>query len=167
MRRTGTLAMALMGVVLPLAQAMAAGCTTPQEDKAFLLLSLRTELMETALTCNAQEQYNTFMTRFQPDMAAQEKVVNQFFRTRGGQHAHDVYVTQLANSESDGGLVAGTLLCTRNLPMFDAIAWVHNSDELQAYANGQYVTVPDGITDCTDTETLAPARHAAAHRRRR
>ena len=134
MRRTGTLALALLGLVLPLAQAVAAGCTTPQEDKAFLLLGLRTELMETALTCNAQDQYNTFMSTFKPDLAAQEKVVNQFFRTRGGQHAHDAYVTQMANTQSSGGLVAGTRLCDRNMPMFQETTGLQWADDLYAYA---------------------------------
>lgn len=158
MRLSFMLAAALL---LP-GMAAAAECTTPAEDIAFAIVGLRNEMMVTALTCNAQPQYNVMMSKFGPGISAQEKVLDQHFQRingRGASKAHDTYITQLANDQSDEGLKdAGNQICRRNLPMFDEIGYLHDLPELATYAQSKGIVDPPNACATPATVVRHPSR---------
>ena len=127
-------------------------CTQPSDHVAFDIEGLKSQLMVTALVCKQQDQYNAFMTRYRPDVAQQEKILSGYFKRvngRAGQKAYDDYISNLANVQEQDGLKAGTAFCD-NLPvMFDEVMSLHNSDELDDFANSQAIVQPVAFEACT------------------
>ena len=141
--------------------AAAQNCARPADKTAFDVAGLKSQLMVTAITCEATERYNAFIARYRPNLLAQEKVVNAYFNRsfgRRGQAEHDDYITSLANSQSENGLKAGTGFCTQNLGMFDEVMALHNGGELPDYATTKNPNQPITLVACTTPER--PARSA-------
>jgi hypothetical protein len=140
--------------------ASAQTCARPADKAAFDVAGLKSELMVTAITCEADQRYNSFVAEHRPDLLAQEKVVNAYFSRNFGKRAqaqHDDYITSLANVQSEDGLKSGTLFCQHNLPMFDEVARLHGGAELSDYAAGKGLVQPIAFTECA-----APTRPARA-----
>ena len=98
--------------------ASAQSCTRPVDKTAFDVVGLKSQLMVTAITCEATERYNAFILRYRPSLVAQERVLNSYFSRNFGkraQHEHDDYITSLANSQSQNGLKAGNAFCQQNV----------------------------------------------------
>src|SRR5574337_1311738 len=99
----GLLAAGLFAVV----SAHAQQCLRPNERAAFDAAGLKTQLMITALTCDARQKYNAFVQRYQRELQTQERALQGYFaRSYGarGQQRHDDYITSLANLQSQAGL---------------------------------------------------------------
>ncbi|MCQ8242392.1 hypothetical protein [Rhizosaccharibacter radicis] len=132
--------------------AMAAGqCGISSARQAFDVQGLKSELMVTALSCNAQERYNAFVEKFRGDLSAEESTLNGYFRTnygRGAQKAHDDYITQLANVQSEKGLKAGTAFCQQRVSMFDEVAVLENASDLGSYAEAKDIVQPASYETC-------------------
>ena len=171
MRFTGLL---LAGLLVGQNAMAAEPCARPADRAAFDMEGLKSELMVTALSCNAQERYNAFITRYRSDLGVQEKALTAYFTRaygRGGQKAHDDYITQLANVQSGDGLKAGTLFCARNVAMFDEVQALKGGSEIPDYVAGKDITQPEDLASCTGTEPAirrASARethttHATTH----
>ncbi|MGI4939756.1 MAG: hypothetical protein ACRYHQ_04180 [Janthinobacterium lividum] len=155
------------GLLVSQYAAAAEQCTRPADRAAFDMEGLKSELMVTALSCNAQERYNTFISRYRSDLGTQEKALTAYFTRsygRAGQKAHDDYVTQLANVQSGDGLKAGTLFCARNVAMFDEVAALKSGSEIPDYVAGKDITQPVAFSNCTAAEPAT--RHGAAHEAR-
>ena len=147
--------------------AQAQSCARPADKTAFDVAGLKSQLMVTAITCEATERYNTFILKYRPDLVAQEKVLNAYFARNFGKKAqaqHDDYITSLANTESEAGLKSGTLFCDRNMAMFDEVMKLHNSAELTDYASGKAPVQPIELVDCItpDRPARATVRTASA-----
>ena len=147
---------------------LAAECTRPVEHAALDLTALKTELMVMALTCQADEKYNSFVTKFRPDLVQSDKSLNGFFTRAYGRSAakqRDDYVTQLANVQSRMGLKQGSLFCERNIVTFDEVMALKSSNELTEFAAGKaFSAQPIDVSDCAPGAER-PAPRAATRRR--
>ena len=146
--------------------AAAEPCVRPADRAAFDMEGLKSELMVTALSCNAQDKYNAFVSRYRGDLGTEEKALTAYFSRsygRGSQKAHDDYVTNLANVQSGDGLKAGTLFCARNVAMFDEVQALKGGSEVPDYVAGKDITQPMALTTCTGAESLV--RGASSHER--
>jgi hypothetical protein len=158
----------LFAASLVVTPTLAAECTRPAEHAALDLTALKTELMVMALTCQADEKYNSFVTRFRPDLLQSDKSLNGFFSRAYGRTAakqRDDYVTQLANNQSRVGLKQGSLFCDHNMAMFDEVMAVKNSMELTEFAAGKsYSAQPISVSDCGNAPERPAARTASRRR---
>lgn len=147
---------------------MAAECTRPAEHAALDVTALKTELMVMALTCQADEKYNSFVTKFRPDLLQTDKSLYAFFTRSFGRSAakqRDDYVTQLANSQSRVGLKQGSLFCEHNIATFDEVMALKNSTELTEFAAGKsFSPQPINVADCVAAPER-PATRTASRRR--
>ncbi len=141
-------------------------CTQPDDRVAFDIEGLKSELMVTALVCKDQDRYNSFMSRYKPDLASQERTLNSYFKRVSGrayQKAYDDYISNLANVQEQDGLKAGTAFCD-NLPdLFDEVMALHDSAELDEFANSQALVQPVAFQECTSVTapptTVRKVRH--------
>ncbi len=160
-------AASLLGAPIASAQ-----CVNPADATALEVTGLKTRLMVAALTCQANDKYDAFVTRFRPELVSQERALGTYFNRghgRNGTKQKDDYVTQLANSESQIGNRQGTLFCNRSLPIFEEVMALRSTQELQAYAGAKSVSQPIPAAGCTGNERPAPAaasarRSTARHR---
>lgn len=146
----------------------AAACHSSAEDhSAFNLAGLKSELMVTALSCQTQDRYNQFITRFRPILTASEKQLDSYFRRTYGRQAqkkHDDYITQLADVQSLGGLKSGTAFCAQRVPMYDEIEALDDSkSDLAHYADAKDIVQPSSFESCTAPQ---PPHRSSSHRRR-
>ena len=152
----------------------AAECLRTDDHTAVDVTTLKTQLMVTALTCQADERYNAFVKKYQADLQREDRSLNAYFsRTYGRNSAkqRDDYVTQLANAQSQEGLKRGSLYCNENLPAFDEVMALRNNAELLQYAAGHEITQPNSIEGCvsagtTGTTGTTSTRRAVASTRR-
>ncbi len=146
----GLAAILFAGSALSGAQA-ASLCGMSPARQAFDVEGLKSELMVTALSCGAQDRYNSFIGKFRPDLTAQESVLKSYFNStygRTAQKEHDDYITQLANVQSERGLRAGTSFCEQRLSMFDEVAVLDNSQDLGSYAEAKDIVQPATYETC-------------------
>ncbi len=147
--------------------AAAQNCARPADKTAFDVAGLKTQLMVTAITCEASERYNGFVTRYRSDLVAQEKVLTAYFNRNFGRQAqaqHDEYITSLANAQSHSGLAAGASFCQQNMAAFDDVMKLHGGVELADFATGKAPVQPIELTLCAvpARSTRATVRTASA-----
>lgn len=165
------LAFATIASLMMIAQpVLASTCTQPQDVAALKVASLKSELMVTAITCSDSTRYNQFVSKFQPDLAANEKNLQAYFARaygRTGVKQHDDYITSLANAQSNAGLVEGTNLCLGNEPMFDEVMSLPTGADLPDYAAGKNLAQPLVAVACADVPVAAkPARARRVYRKK-
>ena len=149
----------------PLASA-ATECGGPGDRHAFDVAGLKSELMVMALSCGEQAKYNAFVSRYKTDLAAQEVALNRYFTHaygRSAQKAHDDYITQLANAQSDNGLKLGVVFCQQNAGMFEEVQALHGGAELPDYAHGQDIVQPVDFMTCGVASGSRLLRASARH----
>ena len=132
--------------------AWAGSCMRPAEMRAFEVAGLKSELMVIAISCQAQDRYNGFISRYRRDLQSDDHLVHSYFaRTAGrsAQRAHDDYITNLANAESQDGLRQGTLFCQQHMAMFDEVMALHTGKDLPAYAESKSFPQPIVVSECT------------------
>lgn len=141
--------------------ASTATCNNSPSHEAFNIEGLKSELMVTALSCQAQNQYNAFINQFLPIVSSEEVKLKGYFRSSYGkrsgkayQKAYDDYITQLANVQSSQGLKAGTIFCIQRMSMFDEIKPLKTASELSQYAEAKDILQPASYEICQ-----APATH--------
>lgn len=170
------LAVALAAGAAPIASATAECLTTP-ERTAFDVEALKNEMMLGALSCGWRPQYNAFVTRFRPEIAAREREVDAWFRKnygRAAQQQHDAFITQLSNDESTSSLRQGDQFCKTHTPLLDNVTKLQDADDLTAYAQGWGSAREMPAKDCAEpaaAETAeqpakASPHHAPAARKR-
>ena len=92
-------------------------CMSPAEQAAFDVQALRSEMMVLATGCSDDTQYNAFITRYQPELQANERDIDAWFKKKFGSRAqseHDRFVTDLANAQSSAGTNLGSDFCPHN-----------------------------------------------------
>ena len=162
-RRIGYMAAGLALAALVAGPALAAGqCGISSAREAFDVQGLKSELMVTALSCNVQDRYNAFVEKFRPDLTAEEGRLNGYFRStygRGAQTAHDDYITQLANVQSERGLKAGVAFCQQRVSMFDEVSVLGSAADLGGYAEAKDIVQPSSYETCAAPSAVGhPAR---------
>jgi hypothetical protein len=145
-------------------------CTSPIDRTAFDTEGLKSELMVTAETCDLKDKYNSFIMTYQPNLVAEEKVLTGYFKRSYGRmsdKAHDDYITNLANVQSQEGLKSGTAFCQIFQSMFDEVMSLHDGSELADYAHSKAIVQPLAFTTCSDVpvKTLTKTRHKVAKHR--
>ena len=124
-------------VVSQFGNAQAQNCVFANERAAFELVALKNTLMVAALSCGENNEYNDFMTRFQPYMATQQSVMDHYFqRMNGGtaQTDEDEFLTALSNEESQESLDMGPQYCPGAGALFDQILSLRDEGALQSFA---------------------------------
>jgi len=150
------------------APAFAAECGESPAHEAFDVQGLKSELMVTALSCDARDQYNAFVGKFRSHLTAEEKHLDGYFKTtygRNAQREHDDYITQLANVQSEGGLRAGTVFCKQRIAMFEEVAELEDGADLAHYAEAKDIVQPASYEVCGAASAVATESHSS-HRSR-
>ena len=146
-------------------------CVRLADKAAFDVAGLKTQLMVTALSCNARDRYNAFVLRYQPELRSQEKALAGYFTRSFGRRAqreHDDYITNLANAQSQAGLRRGTLFCQENVGLFDEVLGLPKGANLASFAAGKSLTQPVALISCAGPERVirtAQVQQAVARRR--
>jgi hypothetical protein len=105
-------------------------------QQAFNVIALKSALMVAALTCNQQDQYDQFMTVFQPHVLDEQHVMDRYFRRIGGyygQAKEDDFVTLLANNQSVGGISQGGMFCLNNIAEYKAVLALRTYGDLDNF----------------------------------
>jgi hypothetical protein len=155
--------------LLASAAGAAESCARPADKSAFDVAGLKSQLMVTAIACQAEDKYNAFIVRFRSELQTQERALNGYFSRSFGRRAqqqHDNYITSLANSQSENGIQSGTLFCQRNIGLFDEVMALPDSKALPTYAAGKSLVQPISLTECpaTPVKSTKPARTRTAKR---
>ncbi|ACI51932.1 conserved hypothetical protein [Gluconacetobacter diazotrophicus PA1 5] len=154
--RATVAALALAGIVTNAQAAFAVSqCTSSPAHEAFDVQGLKSELMVTALSCNMQDRYNSFVAKFRTKLLDEEGTLNAYFHTtygRSAQREHDDYITQLANVQSERGLKSGTAFCDQRAAMFDEVAVLESSADLSSYAQAKDIIQPASYETCAAPE---------------
>jgi hypothetical protein len=170
MRRT-FLSLAVAGSLISQQAAAQLHCMAPTDRAAFDVQALRSEMMVLATGCADDAQYNAFITRYQPELQANERQIDGWFKKKFGKHAqseHDRFVTDLANAQSSAGTRLGSDFCPHNAMIFQQVMALENAGELPPFAAGQNL-VPTSLDVCAEETAQAPApvRRVASKRVRR
>jgi hypothetical protein len=131
--------------------AVADPCARPVEKTAFDVTALKSQLMVTALACNAQDKYNAFVTKFRGELVKQERALNSYFGRaygRRGRQQHDDYITSLANAQSEAGTRLGSAYCQQRLGMFDQVMVQPSLGDLSGFVVAQAIVQPVALIDC-------------------
>jgi hypothetical protein len=125
-------------------------CNSMTDQSAFEVQALRSELMVLATGCHEDNRYNAFIRRYQPDLQANERAIDAYFKHRfgsSGQIEHDRFVTELANAMSRQGSDLGGDFCPRNGLIFNEVLALPSASDLPNYAAGKDL-VPASVTLC-------------------
>jgi hypothetical protein len=128
-------------------------------QQAFNVIALKSALMVGALSCSQQDQYDQFMTTFQPHILAEQHVMDQYFR-RGsgyyGQAREDDFVTLLANNQSVGGIGQGAIFCLNNSAEFKAVLALRTPSDLDNFVTDLAPDAPVVVAARPTVSPLAP-----------
>ena len=144
-------ACAILGALLAGQPAVAATlCKASSDRTMFEVEALKSELIVLATSCHQSTEYNAFVGRYQPALVSYDHALDAYFKRtygRAAEREHDAYITNLANAQSDVGLVQGTDFCPRNDILFHEVMALDNASELPLYAAGKDL-VPSSLGDC-------------------
>jgi hypothetical protein len=113
-------------------------CVQETERAAFDVRALQSQLMVAALTCERQDDYNTFVQRHQQGLlSAYQGVTSHFRRLHGavmGEQQRDQYVTELANAQSQEGIRQGLSFCRNMGPLFQGVLTLRDAGEIARFS---------------------------------
>jgi hypothetical protein len=153
--------LAALGAVLFAGPALAQACVQPAERAAFDLRALQSQLMVAALSCNRDSDYNSFVRKFQADLAGSYRTIQTHYRraSRNSQREMDGFITGLANAHSQDGIRQGSQFCPNVTPLFGMALSQSNAAALADLVHERNVLNPLDATTCP--ERAAPARRTA------
>ncbi|CAG4915444.1 unnamed protein product [Acidocella sp. C78] len=134
----------------------ASACLTPRNQEALDVIGLKSTLMVSALTCGQRNEYDRFMTRFQPYILREQHVMDAYFREHHGRafhHYEDSYVTNLANVQSTAGIRQGTAFCAASAQLFGRVLATPDQAALTTFARQHPATQPGVVLACGIVET--------------
>jgi hypothetical protein len=141
----------LTALTLLFAAQNAAACAKPEDLPPLRTRALQTELMVSALSCGESKNYNTFVSSFRPELVAQGKAMQAFFkREHGGkaQAATDKFVTQLANLASQRSSKNQAAFCAGTKTLFNGVLALKKPAELRTFVAAQPAPVLPGVKSC-------------------
>jgi hypothetical protein len=128
-------------------------------QQAFNVIGLKSALMVGALSCEQQDQYDKFMTAFQPHILEDQHMMDAYFRRIGGRYGQtkeDDFVTLLANNQSVGGIGQGKVFCLNNQAEFNQVMTLKTPDQLDSFVTDQS---PDPVVTPIVSTTPKPVVH--------
>jgi hypothetical protein len=161
----GSAAVIFIGAVAASPGALA--CATPQQLAMFDVAGLKSELMVTTLSCNADSQYNAFITRYRAILQADDSALQSYFVRaygRAGQAQHDAYITNIANKMSEIAVAEGTNFCRHHLAVFAEALALDHTDNLALLAASRGYVEPIAPESCTTTEAIDSRELTTAER---
>jgi hypothetical protein len=114
-----------------------AACLRPAEKTAFDIRALQSQLMVVALSCQHQDDYNVFVTRFRSQLGEAHRSVTSYYQRASGRQAQrvmDQYITNLANNQMQVGITQGSHFCRNQLPLFQRAMTATTLADLSAIA---------------------------------
>jgi hypothetical protein len=140
-------------------------CTTEPDRTAFDIEGLKSQLMVTAETCGdeAKAHFNDFMTRFRPQVSTAEATLATYFKRsygKTGASKYTDYTADLANSQEEVGLKAGTAYCANLNEMFGEVMSLHDVSELHDYSNTKILNQPLELKDCPPAPVVTASHKA-------
>jgi hypothetical protein len=114
-----------------------AACLRPAEKTAFDIRALQSQLMVVALSCQHQDDYNAFVTRFRSQLGDAHRNVTSYYRRASGRQAQrvmDQYITNLANNQMQVGITQGSHFCQNQVPLFQRAMTARTPADLSAIA---------------------------------
>jgi hypothetical protein len=134
-----------------------------QVQQAFNVISLKSALMVAALSCGDQAQYDAFMTKFQPHVLAEQRVMDAYFYKASGPYSgrkmEDDFTTLQANNQSISGIAQGRTFCLNSQAEYEAVAALKTPQELDHFVTDQ----PPGALASTAPTDKAATATAPAH----
>ncbi len=126
-------------------------CAQPPELTAIEVEGLKSRLMVTALSCDARDQYNSFVERYRAALTADDRTLAGYFRRNYGRSAqaeHDNYITALANAQSQIGTQEGVTFCEQNVGRFADVLALQSASQLASYASAKPIDQPYRFATC-------------------
>jgi hypothetical protein len=152
------LAVAALTAAVLTSPAVANACVRPADRTSIDLRAVQSALMVGAISCNRTEEYNQFVRRHQRDLGSAHTTVFAAFRRVHGSQAqrqYDVYITNLANAQSQEGIRQGSHFCRDIGPLFQSALAAPNPAAVAALAAQHRIANPMPIAECAVTQ---PAR---------
>ena len=161
---------AAVGVLAAGAAQSQVRCTVPEDQTAFEIGALKSEMTVLATSCpGADKDYNAFVERFRPQLVSSDAAVNGWFKRtygRDAQHQYDAYITSLINAQSETGLKQGTNFCPRTEAVFSEAMGLRDGSSLPQYAAGKDV-LPSDVGACQPPAPIVKARARKAATKRK
>lgn len=130
---------------------LAFGCALPSEKLAFDIAWLKSAMMVTALSCNAEQRYNAFVLRFRSELVAEDQALQGYFRRLygdAGRAEFDRYITSLANEQSEEGIADPAEFCRHTEIVSDLALALGPDGSLATLAAGESGSQPIVLTAC-------------------
>lgn len=154
-------ALAAIGVLLSGTAQSQVRCTAPEDQAAFEIGALKSEMTVLATSCpGTDKDYNAFVERFRPQLVSSDAAVNRWFKRTYGRRAqreYDAYITALINSQSESGLKQGTNFCPRTQAVFSEAMGLRDGSSLPQYAAGKDV-LPSDVGACQASTPVVKVR---------
>jgi hypothetical protein len=163
-----TMAVGLAPVASSAAAAASGPCKATSDEKSVYMRSLQTDLMVGALTCSTSDQYNSFIHQFQSVLKTDATHLQSYFKKQHGKGGADdlnVFVTHLANDESERSIALGqAAYCDNTARLFQTVLALPPA-KVEDFAATMPISSEAPVRKCTVAATppaLAPLPAAAA-----
>ncbi len=143
---------------------LAAGCAAPADIIAVKTAAVQQKLMVAALSCNAAQLYNSFVTVYQKELQASDRALQNFFRRlngRTGSADYHAFKTHLANASSMQSIADIRTYCDNAKAAFDA-ALAAAKPNLAAFIAGQSTSADTAFAPCRGRAEVKTAQAGAA-----
>lgn len=130
--------------------ATAAGCARPEDMTAIKAAAVQQRLMVAALSCDAAQLYNRFVTSYQRELQASDRALQNFFRRlngRTGTEDYHAFKTRLANASSMQSIGNITVYCDSAKQTFSE-ALDSAKTSLSAFIAGQTTSADNTFAPC-------------------
>ncbi len=120
--KTGAAALMLTCMAGNVIAATQVGCAKPEDMTAVKTAAIQQRLMVAALSCDAAQLYNSFVSTYQKDLQASDRALQTFFRRLNGKTGTEDYhafKTRLANASSMQSIGDITGYCASAKQLFD------------------------------------------------
>jgi hypothetical protein len=148
--KTGATALMLTCMAGNVWAATAGGCARPEDMSAVKAAAVQQRLMVAALSCDAIQLYNRFVTSYQKELQASDRTLENFFRRlngRTGTEDYHAFKTRLANASSMQSIGDITGYCAGAKEVF-AVALDSVKTSLTNFVSGQATSVDNAFAPC-------------------
>jgi len=120
-------------------------CAHSNEENAINTKALQSELMVAALSCNMQNQYNSFIQRFRSQISSHEELVKSYFSRiykKNSDSRLNNFITHLANESSKRSLIVSSQqFCKQSSYLFNTLLTMPEQNISQISSEKQFVSL--------------------------
>jgi hypothetical protein len=160
--KTGAAVLMLTCMAGNVSAATANGCARPEDLSAVKAAAVQQRLMVAALSCDAIQLYNKFVTSYQKELQVSDRTLENFFRRlngRTGTEDYHAFKTRLANASSMQSIGDITGYCASAKEVF-AVALDGVKTSLTNFVSLQKTSADDAFAPCqfrsAEAEGIAP-----------